>query len=86
MVLLIVAIIGPTIIAAPLVPGREVLDESTLGEVVPIGGVELAPFVAISAGWSKLSFTSRRVSLGRRPWAPFRDQDSGCLPLVCLGT
>jgi len=50
MVLLIVAIVGSTIIAAPLVPGREVLDESTLGEVVPIGGVELAPFVAVLAG------------------------------------
>ena len=70
MVLLIIAIVGPTIIAAPLVPGHEVLDESVLGEVVPISGVEVAPFVAVPTGRSRLPVATRGVSSGRLAWAP----------------
>jgi len=38
-VVLIVAIIGSTIVAAPLALGYEVLNKPAFGEVVPIGGV-----------------------------------------------
>ena len=38
-VVLIIAVVVLTIVAAPLAPGREVLDEPAFGEVVPVGGV-----------------------------------------------
>ena len=71
-VVLIIVIIGSTIVAALLAPGREVLDELALGEVVPVGGVELTPFVVVSAGRSRLPVATRGVSPGRLPWAPLR--------------
>ena len=71
-VVLIVTIIGSSmIIAAPLAPCCEVLDESAFGEVVPVGGVELTPFVAVPTSRSRLPLASRRVFPGRLPWAPF---------------
>ena len=38
-VVLIVALVVSTIVAALLAPGREILDEPAFSEVVPVGGV-----------------------------------------------
>jgi len=57
-----VAVVRATVFAAPLAARREVLGKAALGEVVPVGGVELAPFVAVPMGWSRLPLASRRVS------------------------
>ena len=84
-VIVVVAVIAATVAAAPLALCREVLEEEALGEVVPVGVVELAPFVVVPAGRSGLSFATRRVSPGWWPRAPLRGQDGGSLPLVCLG-
>lgn len=72
--------------AAPLASRREVLDEAALSEVVLVGGVEFAPFVAVLARGSGFPSSTRRVPPGSWLRAPLRGQDNGSLPLVRLGT
>jgi len=72
--------------AAPLASRREVLDEAALSEVVLVGGVEFAPFVAVLARGSGFPSSTRRVPPGSWLRVPLRGQDNGSLPLVRLGT
>jgi len=79
----VAAIVAPALVAAPQAVRREVLDEATLGEVVPIGAMELAPLPSVLACGGGPSFATGRI-FPRRLWAPLRGQDGCGLPLVRL--
>ena len=70
MVVVTVAVVGASVVASPLAACHEVLDEAALSEIVPVGGVELAPFVAVPTKRSRLPVATRGVSSGRLAWAP----------------
>ena len=80
----IVTVVTATIIAALLAVRRKVLHEGALGEVMPIGVMELAPHSPVLAGRGRLLLAAGRVSSGRRLRVPFCSQDGGSLPIVRL--
>ena len=85
-VIVVVVVVAATVTVAPLTLRCEVLDESAFGEVVPVGGVELTPFVVIPADRSGIPVATCGVQPGRLPWASLRGQDGGSFLLVQLGT
>jgi len=80
MVIVVVAVVTATVAMASQVLRREVLDEAALGEVVPVGVVELAPLATVPVGRSGLPFSTPGFPLGggfgrpsaARPVAAFR--------------